>query len=179
MRLITLLLAALFNAGVSYPGVPHDGLTAPAHDYHVSKTNVRYVADRRQLQVEMHLFVDDLEGAMMEAGAPRLRLGTPDQHEESDRYLTAYLDKHFGVDWDADRLALELVGYELADDLHGIWIYLAADDLPPAAERIAVENSVLTEYYADQKNIVKLYRDDERVATLLMDRARTSGSSEF
>ena len=40
-------------------------LSPPVHDYHVSKTNVRYVAERSQLQVEMQVFVDDLEEAMV------------------------------------------------------------------------------------------------------------------
>jgi hypothetical protein len=166
MYLLSLLLIALLGG-------------APVHDYHVSKTNLRYVADRQQLQVEMHLFVDDLEGAMQEAGAPRLRLGTPNEHAESERYLVSYLEKHFGVEWNGKPLSPTLVGYELDDDMHGLWIYLAVDDLSPATEQVTVQNSVLTEYYADQKNIVKLYRDDERVATLLLDRARTTESSDF
>ena len=29
----------------------------PVHDYHVSKTNVRYVADRSQVQVEMQVSI--------------------------------------------------------------------------------------------------------------------------
>ena len=38
-----------------------------------------------------------------------------------------------------------------------------------------MQNSVLTEYYADQKNIVKVYVGEERLGTLLMGRGREWG----
>ncbi len=147
----------------------------PVHDYHVSKTNVRYVADRAQVQVEMQVFVDDLEAAIAEAGGPALELGTPEENEEAERYLTSYLDKHFSIRWNGEPIAVSMAGYELEDDMHGLWIYLSAEDVPDP-EGITVENSVLTEYYADQKNIVKLFNGKERLATLLMDRNRPTGN---
>ncbi|WP_116126050.1 DUF6702 family protein [Lewinella sp. IMCC34183] len=146
----------------------------PVHDYHVSKTNVRYVADRTQVQVEMQVFVEDLELAIADAGGPALEIGTPDEHAETERYLTAYLDRHFGINWNGSALPVQLVGYELEDDMHGLWIYLSAEEVT-GPEGITVENSVLTEYYADQKNIVKLFNGKERLATLLMDRNRPAG----
>ena len=162
MYLLILLLSTLLGTG------------APAHDYHVSKTNVRYVAERQQLQVEMQVFVEDLELAMQDAGAPPLELGTEAENPESERYLIAYLDKHFGIDWNGKPLPLRLVGWELEDDLHGLWIYLVAEDVGPAQE-VRIQNSVLTEYYADQKNIVKLYAGEERLGTLLMGRGSEQG----
>lgn len=144
----------------------------PAHDYHVSKTNVRYVADKEQVQVEMHVFVEDLEKDMVAAGAPELlEIGTKREHAEAERYLVNYLEKHFRITWNGETLPLEVVGYELADDLHGLWIYqVAAVDAGPAEVR--VYNSLLTDTYPDQKNIVKLYNGEERSATLLMSKER-------
>ncbi len=165
MHLLVLLLTLL----------PCTSGPAPTHDYHVSKTNVRYVAERQQVQVEMHVFVDDLELAMQDAGAPLLELGTTEENPESERYLTAYLGKHFGIDWNGEPLPVTIVGWELEDDLHGLWIYLAAEGVEPARE-VRMQNSVLTEYYADQKNIVKVYAGEERLGTLLMGRGREGGS---
>ncbi|CAH0999137.1 hypothetical protein LEM8419_00433 [Neolewinella maritima] len=169
---LLLLLVLCFSAAVPPPALVGP---APTHDYHVSKTNVRYVAERRQVQVEMHVFVDDLELAMQDAGAPALELGSEEEHPESERFLTAYLDKHFGIDWNGRPLPVQLVGWELEDDLHGLWIYLAADEVAPA-DAVRIQNSVLTEYYADQKNIVKVYADEARLGTLLMSRAQRQGS---
>lgn len=170
MSLITLLLTVFCSTCVPRPdGSPAVNTVAPMHDYHVSKTNLRYVADREQLQVEMHLFADDLEEAMRDAGAPRLDLGTETENAESERYVKAYLDKHFRIAWNGESLPVALIGWELEDDLHGLWIYLAAETVGPPTE-IVVENGVLTEYYADQKNIVKVFNGDERLGTMLMSR---------
>ncbi len=148
----------------------------PAHDYHVSKTNVRYVAERNQVQVEMQVFVDDLEAALQDAGAPALELGTEDEDPDSERYLISYLDKHFSIEWNGQPVSTSFVGWELDDDMHGLWIYLAAEGLK-APEEVTVENSVLTEFYADQKNIVKLFNGKQRMATLLMDRDKAVGKA--
>lgn len=149
---------------------------APQHDYHISKTNLRYVADREQVQVEMHLFVEDLEKDMATLGVDEtLELGTKIQHPEAEEHLKSYLKQHFRVDWNGDRLPLEVIGYELADDLHGFWVYLASNDTPPPT-KVTVNCSLLTETYPDQKNIVKIFNGEERGATLLMSRERTTGS---
>ena len=148
----------------------------PAHDYHVSKTNVRYVADKEQVQVEMHVFVEDLEKDMMAAGAPEdLEIGTKRQHADAERYLLTYLQKHFRINWNGTDLPLEVVGFELANDLHGLWIYqFAAVDEEPVD--VNVYSSMMTETYADQKNIVKIFNGEERSATLLMSKDRPKGS---
>jgi hypothetical protein len=171
MSLINLLLAVFYSTCVPRPDVPPAAINAAplVHDYHVSKTNLRYVADRQQLQVEMHLFVDDLEEAMRDVGAPLLDIGTEDEHQDSQRYLEAYLQKHFRVQWNGEALPLTTIGWELEDDMHGMWLYLAAEEVAPPRE-VTVANGMLTEYYPDQKNIVKLFNGDERLGTMLMSR---------
>lgn len=151
----------------------------PSHDYHVSKTNVRYVVETGEVQVEMHLFVEDLELDMIAAGAPeKLEIGTKREHEEAGRYLDNYLTKHFTVEWNGTTLPLETVGYELADDLHGLWIYqLTTVDKAPT--NISINNSLITATYADQKNIVKIYNGEARSATLLMSKDRPEAEHEW
>lgn len=144
----------------------------PIHDYHVSKTNVRYVAESNEVQVEMHLFVEDLELDMAASGAPEnLEIGTEREHPEIERYLAEYLRKNFIIIWNETPLELNIVGYELADDLHGLWIY-ALTEVADAPRTVAITNSLITGTYADQKNIVKLYNGGERSATLLMSKDR-------
>lgn len=142
--------------------------TAPEHDFHLSRTNVRYLADRGQIQVEMHVFLDDLELALTEAGAPNLRLGTEREDSSASRYLEAYLDQNFKIFWSGKELDRELIGYELSGDLQALWIYLAAaPDSPPAS--LAVQQSVFTEIYDDQKNLVQVELGAFGAFNLLLD----------
>lgn len=173
MFLLTFLCSFVFNMAPAAPPV------LPAHDYHVSKTNVRYVADKNQVQVEMHLFVEDLELDMAAAGAPeKLEIGTKYEKPDAARYLAAYLEKNFVVTWNGTDLPLEIVGYELAEDLHGLWIYQLAD-VDTAPENISVRNTLITDAYADQKNIVKIYKGQERSATLLMSKDRPTAEKQW
>ncbi|NJC26590.1 DUF6702 family protein [Neolewinella antarctica] len=168
MYLISLLLFLSNLAPATAP--------LPVHEYHISKTNVRYVAEREQVQIEMHLFVEDLEKDMVTLGAPgNLELGTEIQHADAERLLTNYLANHFRLNWNGEPLPLAVIGYELEDDLHGFWVYLAATDVA-APTTIDVTATLLTETFADQKNIVKIYNGEKRGATLLMSKQRTTGS---
>lgn len=151
----------------------------PVHEYHVSKSNVRYVAETGQVQVEMHVFVEDLEADMAGAGAPQsLEIGTKREHADAERYLTTYLEKHFQLEWNGEDLPLTIVGYELADDLHGLWIYQLAEAVTAPAE-VSIVNSMMTGVFADQKNIVKLYNGEERSATLLMSKDRPTAAHTY
>lgn len=136
-----------------------------AHDFHVSKTNVRYVAAREQVQVEMHLFLDDLELALAEAGAPKLYIGTADQLPQTAKHLSRYLEKHFQINWNGKVLPTGLLGFELSDDMQALWIYLAADVAESPVE-VSVQQTALTEIYDDQRNMVKLFNGEES-STLL------------
>ncbi len=180
MLLLTIFLSLLAPSSSLTPPLPPSSLTplppyslpSPPHDYHVSKTNVRYVAEKSQVQVEMHVFVDDIEKDMAASGAPEsMEIGTKRQHEDAERYLTTYLGKNFRINWNGEVLPLEIIGYELADDLHGLWVYLASPtDAPPV--EVTIANTLITGVYPDQKNIVKIYNGTERSATLLMSKDR-------
>jgi len=177
MYLLKLCLLPLFL--LAFPGAESVEFTGePLHDYHISKTNVRYVADAAEVQVEMHLFVDDLEADLANAGVvEKLEIGTKLQHPDAERYLTNYLKQHFQVNWNGQPLALEIVGYELDDDLHGLWIYQLAKAIE-VPESVTVQHTAMTNTYADQKNIVKLYDGPNRTATLLLSKDRPAASYE-
>ncbi|MEO0734755.1 MAG: DUF6702 family protein [Bacteroidota bacterium] len=149
-------------------------LPTPAHDYHISKTNLRYVAAASEVQVEMHLFVDDLEADMAGAGAPNnLEIGTEQENEEAERYLKNYLGKHFQVEWNGKKLPLSILGYELEDDLHGLWIYLSCP-VTAGPEHVEVFNTLLVATYPDQKNITKIFDGVERSTLLLTSKDQPS-----
>ncbi|MEL6142402.1 MAG: DUF6702 family protein [Bacteroidota bacterium] len=138
----------------------------PNHDFHISKTTIRYVAEREQVQVEMHIFLDDLEIALEEAGSPKLYIGTELEMQQTGATIASYLEKHFTLTWNGQPLPVGFLGYELSDDLQALWIYLQAktrEDL----QSISVQNTILTEIYDDQKNLVKVVANSKETTLLL------------
>jgi hypothetical protein len=149
----------------------------PAHEFHVSKTNIRYVADREQVQVEMHLFLDDLEIALRQAGAPDLYIGTEDELPQTGELIARYLEKNFQLTWNGIPLPTGLLGYEMSDDLQALWIYLAADT-KSAPNSVRVQQTALTELYDDQRNVIKIFAGTKST-TLLTSRDKPVVKYDF
>ncbi|PHI19630.1 hypothetical protein CEQ90_12220 [Lewinellaceae bacterium SD302] len=153
-------------------------IAPPAHEFHVSKTNIRYAAEREQVQVEMHIFLDDLEKALADAGAPDLYIGTEQELPQTPKVIARYLEKSFKVNWNGEELPTGLLGYEMSDDLQALWIYLAADSrMPP--QKVTVEQTVLTEIYGDQRNMLKVFDGNGKSNTLLTSREHPVAEFEF
>lgn len=169
MKVLILLLLP-FITGFSAPdsAAGEAGFRPQDHEFHISKTVLRHAPDREQLQVEMHIFIDDLELALEDAGAPRLYIGTAKELPQTGRHIAAYLEKHFAVEWNGKTLPMGVLGYEISDDLQSVWVYLAGD-LKASMERVVIRQTVLTETYNDQRNIVVLFASG-RSFTLLTDR---------
>ncbi len=151
----------------------------PRHDFHVSTTDIEYMADREQVQIVMHLFIDDLELALQRAGAPKLLIGTPNELPQTGQHLSNYLEKNFRLYWNGDYLPTGMLGYEMSDDMQALWVYLQANTAMDM-KSIEVQNSVLTEIYEDQKNIVKVTSAQaKKRATFLLSKDRTLGKQHF
>lgn len=145
------------------------------HEFHISKMLVAYAPDEQTLQVSTHIFIDDLELALREGGAPKLRLATEYEHPEAEDYLQAYLRRELAFIADGRELDYTVLGRELSEDLAALWIYVEVplDKLPKELE---IRNAILTDIYADQKNIVKYSGATGNSATLLMQRGSTVAS---
>lgn len=151
----------------------------PAHEFHVSTTNVEYTPDREQVQITMHIFIDDLELALTAAGAPKLYIGTPDEMQQTSQHLSRYLEKNFRLTWNQLYLPTGMLGYEVSEDMQALYIYLSGNTKQPM-QQIQVENTVLTEIYDDQKNIVKVRSEQgKKRTTFLLSRDRPAAEHVF
>ncbi|SDL81197.1 hypothetical protein SAMN05421823_108172 [Catalinimonas alkaloidigena] len=120
-----------------------------AHDFHATLAEVQYNPQTRSLEVSLRLFTDDLEKALdtMYPSQGPFRLN------EADVYLSAYLKEHFQAYTSGKQLLeLQYVGQEVAVDVTWLYFEFPCGDQPPTR----VVNSVLTELYDDQKNLVNL-----------------------
>lgn len=139
-----------------------------AHDFHVSVTELDIHSQKREINVAMHIFIDDLEKGLVKMGAgDSLFLGTGFERADADEWIETYLMGHFTIRLDDTPAQFEWVGRELSDDLQAIWIYLTAD-LPPADDGILeITHDLLMEVYDDQKNLLNLRVDRQQISSLL------------
>lgn len=119
----------------------------------MSVSRVTYDADAQTVQWRIRMFTDDLELALQQRGAEKLRLGLSNEAADADRHLAAYL---------ADRLALRVNGTahplsfsKKTVDEEATECYLRAEGIA-AIDSLFLENRVLTEVFDEQANLVRV-----------------------
>ncbi len=136
------------------------------HPFHVSKCLMQYKPEQQSIQISMHIFLDDLELALEQAGDEDLYLCTGREAAHADRALAAYLNRHFQIKVNGKPADYEFIGKEISDDLAAVWCYMEATEVP-AVESLDVRYSVLLDTYSDQKNLANIDWPNGKTGTLL------------
>ena len=132
------------------------GNTYETHEFHVSKCLVEYKAEKKEIQVSMNIFIDDLETALKEMGADSLYIGTEKESSTADKYINKYLGYSFSIGINNTKeVSWTFLGKEISEDLSSIWCYMRID-ASETIEQLYIKNSILLETYEDQKNITNI-----------------------
>lgn len=151
MRLTTLLFLALFTVGILW--------AKPMHPFHSSLTEIRYNAVSHSWEISVRLFADDLEKALIPLNkGQRVSLGKSDI---SAAWIEKYLALHFIISEGVGDKPV-YIGHEFEAD--AIWVYL---ELPcTACSRLSLVNTLLTEIFSNQANIVNVIKDKSKKSFL-------------
>lgn len=126
------------------------------HPIYLSVAEVDYFTEKREIQVALKIFTDDLEAAIRKEGK-KVNLDTPKEIENADVYIEQYLKKKFNIKVNnKENLPVNYVGKEYLDD--ATWIYFSYKT-PKRVKTITIKNSVITELYDSQKNLTHLKKD--------------------
>jgi hypothetical protein len=128
----------------------------PAHDYHSSIAEVRYQAKKQTIEVELHIFTDDLELAL------KKKLGTKVVLDNSKKYQTDIADyvlAYFQIKNTKKQAVVgKFIGKETDFEKHIVYIEFPAKSF---SEKWTLRNSLMTDMYDDQFNIVNFFYNDE------------------
>lgn len=136
------------------------------HDIHLSRTEINCNQDNQSLEVTMYIFIDDLESSLKMDGYDSLYIATNRESAEAEPTIRRYLEKHFTVYINGEKVKFNFLGKELSDDLTAIWCYLEATGIGNPTE-VNVFNDVLTEQFDDQKNMILLRKNKQEKYMLL------------
>jgi hypothetical protein len=166
VKKIFLQFALIFFAGTG---------TSLAHPFYVSICQMNYNEQNRSLEISVKIFADDLQAALMNRGISDLHLGETEEKPETDTFLSEYFKDHLSVLVDERLLEFHFIGKEPEDD--AIWCYLEIQDVNTFS-KIEVKNTILTEIFETQSNIVQVTFDG-RTKNLLLKKGKTQGSLLF
>lgn len=163
-------LSSFFKVACLLPALLVSFPTAPAtHDFHMSKGQIEYVATEKALQIMLHLFIDDIEDALALQGVKGLQLGTDKEAAQTNERLAAYLRQHFILTLNGIKLNFQFLGKETTDDLTAVWCYLLVEQVALPRD-LRIQNSLLTDLFDDQKNILTVIGPAGKKSTLLFEK---------
>ncbi|MEN8229721.1 MAG: DUF6702 family protein [Bacteroidota bacterium] len=124
------------------------------HKFYVSLTEIQYNAGSNRFEVSMRIFPDDLDLAFENRFGIATHLLTELEHTNADSLIQAYLEFHFTLEVDGDPVIMHYLGKEAEAD--AIWCYLESEPIKDPVS-ILVRNSILTNEFEDQVNIIQVY----------------------
>jgi len=124
-----------------------------AHDFHLSNSELKYKASKDRIELTIKIFIDDLESALAERGIEGLRIGTERESEDAVFHVGEYLKDVFQISTNTKNLIPEIIGTELSEDLAALSCYVKYP-VETGCSDIKVRNTVLTEMFDDQKNVL-------------------------
>lgn len=170
MKIILFSLALLWNYEIVE--------SVNFHAFHISKTDMVFQPTEKSMQITMHIFIDDLESALEKQGLSKLFIGTEREKQEVNSLIFNYLQNSFAVQLNGKKTAYTWVGKETTKDKQALWIYLEIKNIREV-RNISVENRVLTEVFADQKNIVQVNIPSKKQGYFLLSKSKTMDSASF
>ena len=136
------------------------------HPLHISVTEIEYNNKVNSLQIISRIFVDDLETAIRdEKKSPNLDILNPKGGQETKALIADYLEKHFIISLDGKKQKMNFLGYE--EENFAFVCYLEIESITEF-KILEVENTVITEMYSDQSNLVHVTYNGPVKSTRLM-----------
>ena len=144
-----------------------------AHDLHLSKSEINYSSDSQSVEITLHLFIDDLEIALSEAGHTDLLICTKKESEQAEDYIAEYINDKMRLNIDGHSYIASFLGKESSDDLQGVWCYLEITEIPKP-ENVEVKIDFFNELYSDQKNVLNIKLDGTSQEYYLLNKKKTT-----
>ena len=134
------------------------------HKYYVSVTEIKNNKEDSKLEITIKIFADDLQNALDVILGKPVNIGSENQYPQYDSLQTAYINNNFSIKVDGKECTLKKLGQEIEGE--SIWLYYYIDGVE-SINTITLKNSILTELYKEQRNVVKVIIDDEIRSSLL------------
>ena len=130
------------------------------HPFHVSVSEIKYKEDKKVIQISSRIFLDDLEIALRSySGNEKLDITKELDWNIIEVSLGKYILENLKVYNEKGELQTSYIGAEIEKDV--MWVYVEIEKVKKL-KTITVWNSILTDTFDDQENIIH-FRAFEKV----------------
>lgn len=123
------------------------------HKFYMAIYQINYAPEKKMLQITARIFADDLNKALEKKYNKKTFLGSGKESIESEQLLKKYLAENFSLKVNGQSKPINLLSEEMDGDV--LVCYLSIKDISKI-KSLEIYNSVLTEYFAEQQNIVNV-----------------------
>lgn len=143
------------------------------HSIHISIAEVDYFTDKKEIQVALKVFTDDLEASMVVDNKSKLNLDSPKEAKGADGFIEKYLKANFKIDSNVENKdnGFKYLGKEYEDA--ATWMYFSYE-LDTNIKEVKILNKVVLNIYADQKNVINFRKDRELIKTTFTNKKSKS-----
>jgi hypothetical protein len=145
------------------------------HPLHISVTEITLDEKEKEFEIMLRIFTDDLESAIRNAKKDTdLNLLNP-SNTTTDKLVWEYLQPRFKLIADGKIQTVKYLGHETDEDV--LIFYIQVQPVKKFTT-IEITNSIITEFYDDQANLINMTVKDETKSLKLM-RDNPSGKLSF
>ncbi|MBE7640443.1 hypothetical protein GUB10_08870 [Salegentibacter sp. BLCTC] len=161
MRKISLILASFFLLS---------GFKSGPHEFYLSVTEIEYNRQQQSLQIITRVFIDDFQNVLNQRYGAKLQLSEEAEEGAIAGNISKYLQQKLKLRVHGEELQLNYLGKEY--DADQLILYIEVENVAPF-NNIEVTNSILTDLFDDQKNIVHVKVNDKTKSLLFMRQQET------
>jgi hypothetical protein len=143
------------------------GLTAMSvHRFYVAIYQINFVPQKKMVQITTRIFIDDLNEALKNKYHKKTFIGTEKETPEDLVLMKKYLFEKFKLTVNGQPKSMNYLSNELENNV--VICYLNIKEIPKV-KTLEIENSILTEVYSEQQNIVQFNNNGKKQSLLLTD----------
>ncbi|WP_372918237.1 DUF6702 family protein [Salegentibacter sp.] len=146
-----------------------------AHEYYLSVTEINYKAESESLQIITRVFTDDFENVLRQRFNDDIRLVKDSEEGPVKKMIERYLRQKLQLKTNGKEHQLKYLGKEYDNDQ--VILYIEVEKVIPFTE-IEINNSILTDLFDDQKNVVHV-KVNGVTKSLLLQRDQEKNSLIF
>ena len=134
------------------------------HKFYVSVTQIDFVPNKKRVEITSRIFIDDLEKALEKKFKKKFYITSTKEIENSEILIQEYLKEKIKISINKKAQNIEYLAREVEGD---VLIFYTKIAISKKINTFEIYNSLLTEIYSDQQNIVHTNINSNKKSILL------------
>ncbi|WNM19208.1 DUF6702 family protein [Flavobacterium capsici] len=136
------------------------------HKFYVGMFQLEFVPQKKELQITTRLFIDDLNEALKKKFHKKTFLAEENESKEDVVLLQKYFSEKFKIQINGQTKSYVFLSKEIENNV--LICYFKIKDIQKI-NSLEIENSILTDLFPEQQNIIQFNDNGKKSSLLLTD----------